>query len=308
MRFSDAARRGTMLALITAVVSGVSVFINSYGVRRVPDPFVFTTAKNIIVAAGLIAGVLVASNWKEFRSLDRAGWMKLASLGAIGGGIPFLMFFYGLSKADAPTAAFMHKTLFIWVAILALPLLGERVGRLQAFALVLLVVGNLALSNRPARWAWGEAEMYTLGATLIWAVEAVIARRYLSTGLSAPVAAAGRMGFGAIVMLGYIIVTGRLGVMTSMEASQWGWVVLTAGFLGAYVTSYYAALKSAPAVLVSSVLVIGSVITAALQAGVNSRAYTGEQVIGFAIIALAIVVAVASGLTGEARRREVAVA
>ena len=247
------ARKGILIALVAAVISGVSVFVNSYGVKRVPDPFVFTTAKNIIVAGGLIAGIVAVQRWQEIRSLDRIGWLKLVSLGAIGGGVPFLMFFYGLSKADAPTAAFMHKTLFIWVAVLAVTLLGERIGRLQAFALALLVVGNLVLSNRPARWSIGEAEMYTLGATLIWAVEAVVARRYLSTGLSAPVAAAGRMGFGAIVMLGYLAFTGRLDVFGSMEASQWGWVALTALFLGAYVISYYTALKAAPAVLVSSV-------------------------------------------------------
>lgn len=138
-------------------------------------------------------------------------------------------------------------------------------GQLRAFALILLVVGNLALGNRPSRWAWGEAEMFTLGATLIWAVEAVLARKFLSGGMSAPVAAAGRMGFGAIVMLGYVAATGRLDTMASMDAAQWGWVVLTAAFLGAYVLSYYSALKAAPAVLVSSVLVVGSVITAGLQ-------------------------------------------
>ncbi len=305
---SDLRRNGIYLALLAALVSGVSVFVNSYGVRRMPDPFVFTTLKNVIVASGLVAGIVVASRWGEFRSLDRTAWMKLVTLGAIGGGVPFLMFFYGLSKADAPTAAFMHKTLFIWVALLAVPLLGERVGRLQAFALVLLVVGNLALSNRPGRWAWGEAEMYTLGATLIWAVEAVLARRFLAGGFSAPVGAAGRMGFGVIVMLGYVAVTGRLDTVGALEASQWGWVLLTAAFLGAYVLSYYSALKAAPAVLVSSVLVVGSVITAALHAGVNSRSYSAEQVAGFAVITLAIGFAVlaARGTRSLSRERSVA--
>lgn len=297
-----------MLALVTALVSGVSVFINSYGVRRVPDPFVFTTAKNVIVAALLIAGIVAVTRWSEFRALDRIGWLKLVSLGAVGGGVPFLMFFYGLSKADAPTAAFMHKTLFIWVAVLAVPLLGERVGRLQAFALALLVIGNLALGNRPARWSLGEAEMFTLGATLIWAVEAVLARRYLANGLSTPVAAAGRMGFGAVVMLSYVAVTGRLGTMAEMDASQWGWVLLTAAFLGAYVLSYYSALKAAPAVMVSSVLVVGSVITAGLHAAVNSRSYTPEQIAGFAVIGLAIVIALAAARGGRNSRREATVA
>ncbi len=308
MGMNDRVRKGTYLALLTAIVSGVSVFINSYGVRRVPDPFVFTTAKNIIVASGLVAAIVLASRWTEVRSMNRTTWLKLATLGAVGGGVPFLMFFYGLSKADAPTAAFMHKTLFIWVALLAVPLLGERAGKLQAFALLLLVVGNLALGNRPARWSWGEAELFTLGATMIWAVEAVLARKFLSGGISAPVGAAGRMGFGAIVMLGYIAVTGRLDTMASMDASQWGWVLLTAAFLGAYVLAYYSALKAAPAILVSTVLVVGSVITAALHAAVNSRNYTPEQIAGFAVIGLAIGIAVLASRTRTSGTKEAAVA
>lgn len=305
---SDLRRNGIYIALLAAIISGVSVFINSYGVRRVPDPFVFTTVKNVIVASGLITGIVVASHWNEIRSLDRAAWMKLATLGAVGGGVPFLMFFYGLSKADAPTAAFMHKTLFIWVALLAVPLLGEKVGKLQASALLLLVIGNLVLGNRPARWALGEAEMYTLGATMIWAVEAVLARRFLSGGISAPVGAAGRMGFGALVMLGYITVTGRLDTVGSLEGSQWGWILLTAAFLGAYVLSYYSALKAMPAVVVSSVLVVGSVITAVLHASVNSRSYEPEQIAGFAVITLAIGFAVLAGRNSLKLKRETSIA
>lgn len=305
---SDLRRNGIYIALLAAIVSGVSVFINSYGVRRVPDPFVFTSLKNIVVASGLIAGIVATSHWQEIKTLDRRGWMKLATLGAVGGGVPFLMFFYGLSKADAPTAAFMHKTLFIWVAVLAVPLLGEKIGKLQAFALALLVIGNLALSNRPARWALGEAELYTLGATMIWAVEAVLARRFLSGGISAPVGAAGRMGFGALVMFGYIAVTGRLDTVGSLEASQWGWILLTAAFLGAYVLSYYSALRSVPAVMVSSVLVVGSVITAALHAAANSRSYDAEQIAGFAVITLAIGFAVLAGRKSWTRSGEASVA
>ena len=37
-------KKGTYLAVATALISGVSVYINSFGVKQVPDPFVFTTA------------------------------------------------------------------------------------------------------------------------------------------------------------------------------------------------------------------------------------------------------------------------
>ena len=49
-------------------------------------------------------------------------------IGVIGGSVPFILFFNGLAMASAPSAAFIHKTLFVWVVLLAVPFLGERLG------------------------------------------------------------------------------------------------------------------------------------------------------------------------------------
>lgn len=284
MTMSKVVRNGAYLALATAVISGVSVYVNSFGVKRVPDPFVFTTAKNAIVAIMLVVLVVAPFYAGELRRLSRGQWARLALIGLVGGSVPFLMFFYGLKHASAPSAAFMHKTLFIWVVLMAVPLLGERLGRLQIVALVTLVVGNLVLVGLPGRWAFGTAELFTLGATLLWAAEAVLARHFLTGGLSAPVAALGRMGFGALIMLGFVVATDRGGTMLSMTASNWGWVLLTSVFLLAYVAGYYSALKRAPATLVASVLVLGSVITSLLHAVFSARTYAPEQIAGFVMV------------------------
>ena len=39
---------GVLVAGITAVISGISVFANSYGVHHVPSPSVYTTGKNLV--------------------------------------------------------------------------------------------------------------------------------------------------------------------------------------------------------------------------------------------------------------------
>jgi drug/metabolite transporter (DMT)-like permease len=284
MTMSKVVKNGAYLALATAVISGVSVYVNSFGVKRVPDPFVFTTAKNAIVAMMLVVLVVAPFYAGELRRLSRGQWARLALIGLIGGSVPFLMFFYGLKHASAPSAAFMHKTLFIWVALLAIPLLGERLGRLQIVALATLVVGNLVLVGLPARWQLGTAELFTLGATMLWAAEAILARRFLTGGLSTPVAALGRMGFGALIMLGFVVATGRGETMVTMTASNWGWVLLTSLFLMAYVVGYYSALKRAPATLVASVLVLGSVITSLLHVVFSARTYAPEQIAGIILI------------------------
>ena len=39
---------GVLVGGITAVISGISVFANSYGVHHVASPSVYTTAKNLV--------------------------------------------------------------------------------------------------------------------------------------------------------------------------------------------------------------------------------------------------------------------
>lgn len=276
-------QKGALLALVTALISGVAVFINSFGVKQVPDPFVFTTTKNLLVALTLGALILLPASWNELKLLTRRQWLSLAVIGMVGGSVPFLLFFYGLKEATAPSAAFIHKTLFIWVAILAYPILKERLGKLQLVALAVLVLGQLVLVGRPSQWALGRAEFFVLLATLLWAVEAIIAKKVMSD-VSARVAALGRMGFGAVIMLAFLASTGRVEALVAMTGVQWMWVAITSVFLLGYVVSYYGALKHAPVTVVASVLVLGSVITSLLHAMFNARTYTPEQVVGFGLI------------------------
>ena len=56
MRSADVGR-GALLALGTALISGVSVFVSKFGTQAVPDPFVYTTARNLYVGL-LLVGLL----------------------------------------------------------------------------------------------------------------------------------------------------------------------------------------------------------------------------------------------------------
>ena len=56
-------RTGLLLALATACISGVAVFVNSYGVKAFGDATTYTTAKNVVAAIVLasIIGAMSAS-------------------------------------------------------------------------------------------------------------------------------------------------------------------------------------------------------------------------------------------------------
>lgn len=278
-----AERTGIALAFGTALISGLAVYLNSFAVKQVPDPAVFTTAKNGVAAVILVSLAIAAGGGAAVRTLDRRGWAGLLALGVVGGSIPFLLFFTGLAQASAPSAAFIHKTLFVWVALLAGPLLGERLGWIQVGALATLLAGQ-AIVAPPRDVAWGTGETLIAAATLLWSVEVIVAKRLLGT-VPAAVGAAGRMGIGLVLLLGYLAVSGRLGDLLALTPAAWGWVLLTGLLLAGYVSTWYAALRRAPATVVTSVLVIGAVVTAALQSAQKGALPEPAVVGGYVLIA-----------------------
>jgi drug/metabolite transporter (DMT)-like permease len=286
-------RRGVLWALATALVSGVSVYVNKFGVAQVQEPFIYTTLKNSLVAVGFLAAVGLLGSRQELRRFKPRQWLGWIGLGLIGGGVPFLLFFQGLSIASAPSAALIHKTLFLWVAVLAVPLLGERLGWWQIAGLGVLAVSVL-LFQAPAAWGWGQGETLMLIATLLWAGETILAKKLLS-GVSARTAALGRMGVGALVMWLFLAASGRAAPALALTSAQWMWVGITSAFLLAYVWTWYSALKAAPATLVTSVLTLGAAVTVILTILLEGGETTGLQVVAMVLMLL--------GAAAFARRR-----
>ena len=278
---------GVTLAALTALISGISVFVNGIAVKQLPDAAVYTTLKNGVAALILIGVAMLVVRRSEIRALDRGAWTRMAVIGVIGGSVPFLLFFSGLAIASAPTAAFIHKTLFIWVVLLAVPFLRERLGWFPIGALGVLLVGQI-LAAPPTGMTWGTGETMILAATLLWAVEVVIARRLLLHAVPSPVVGAARLGIGVIVLVGYLAVTGRLSVVGGLTAAQWGWALGTGALLAAYVGTWLAALRRAPASVVASVLVVGAPITAVLQSIAGGALPGPTALVGQAIITLAV--------------------
>jgi drug/metabolite transporter (DMT)-like permease len=178
--------------------------------------------------------------------------------------VPFVLFFEGLSRATATQAAFIHKTLVVWVAILAVALLKERIGPLHIAAIALVVAGQAwLLTGGVGTVAFGEGEAMILAATVLWAVEVILAKVLLRS-LDTRTLAAARMGLGTVVLIGWLAVSGRLGDLLGLGSDQWVWAIATGLLLTAYVATWYAALARAQAVDVTAALVFGAVVTAVI--------------------------------------------
>ncbi|HET8743660.1 MAG TPA: EamA family transporter [Gaiella sp.] len=297
LRLSERAT-GVALAFATACVSGVAVYVNAKGVARFDDATVYTTAKDAVAGLALLAlaAPLLAT---RPRTVGRAAWpgtgrqrLGVVTIAVIGGSVPFVLFFEGLARASATQAAFIHKTLVLWVAVLAVVLLRERLGRLHVLAIGLLMAGQVLLVPSLGVVTFGAGEAMILGATLLWAVEVILVKR-LVTGLDPRTLAAARMGLGTLLLIAWVAVTGRGSELLGLDAGEWGWAVLTGALLAAYVATWYAALARAQAVDVTAVLVFGAVVTAALSGAFDGVALDGA---GLAVVTLGAGVAAAAAL------------
>ena len=301
---------GVLVAGITALISGLSVFVNSYGVHAVRSPAVYTTAKNLVATLILAGFTLVARQSRRrwpttaaaarFVAVDDGAvsgggrreparwpvlrWLALAYVGIVGGGIAFVLFFDGLADTTATPAAFWRDTLVIWVAVLAIPFLHERLTWWNGTAIGLLVVGEVAVAGGTGHLAASRGEVLVLSASLLWAVEVVVAKILLREVAPATVSLI-RMGVGALALVGYLAASGSLRTLLSLDAAQVAWALLTGLLLSAYVATWMTALARGRALDVTSILVGGALITALLEAAAGT-ASLAPRALGLALIAL----------------------
>ncbi|OGS50847.1 MAG: hypothetical protein A3K65_03120 [Euryarchaeota archaeon RBG_16_68_12] len=283
---------GILLVLLTALISGVSVFVNGYAVQGA-SPDAFVAVRNVAVAAMLVPLALLAGRTARAK-LTRAAWGRLAGIGLVGGAIPFLLFFRGIQMATAvggaATASFGYRTLFLMATVLGVVALKERFSRRVALAAGLLLAGNAILLSLTAP-VWTDGTAYVLAATALWAGEYTLSKRALRD-LPSGTVALGRMGFGGAFLIAYVALSGQLGAVASFGAVQWQWVALSAVLLVGFVTTWYAGLKSVDLSVATSVLVLSFPVTWALTAAVAGTGLTVAAAAGAVTVVLGVALAI----------------
>lgn len=263
---SSKVTKGIYLALCTAVISGVSNFANKIAVDMVKPPIVFTAEKNVFVGLLIIGVLLFSWKWKEVKKLTKRELVYLSLIGIIGGSLPFYLFFTGLSMIPAINGAIIHKTLFIWVAILAIPFLKEKISRLQIIGVSMLFFANFLIGGF-IKFQFSMGELFVLSATILWAVENILAKKILPR-VNPDIVVAARMGFGSLILISAAAVIAPSALVRGFQLSQvqWFWMGITVALLLGYVMTWYRALRFAPATTVASVLVSATLITNILSA------------------------------------------
>ena len=307
---------GVVVAGVTALVSGVSVFVNSYGVHSFASPALYTTAKNVVAALFLALAMTVGQSTRRrnrspltsnFVTPDPSGsrnhgaayWLGLAYVGVIGGGLAFVLFFDGLAVSTPASAAFWRDTMVLWVAALAVPILREKVRWWNVVAIALLVVGEIIVAGGVGHLAFTRGEVDVLASSVLWAVEVVIAKRLLRAMAPATLALV-RMGVGALALASYLGVTGAFSNLLALDTHQVLWALLTGLLLSGYVATWMTALARARALDVTSVLVASALVTWLLQL-VAGTVTPVTSSIGLVLIAVGAGLVIWAGVTKTSR-------
>lgn len=265
----------TILALIAAIISGTNNFLTKIAVTNVKPPLLFTTIKNALVAIFIVGIILLFKRWPEIRSLKKNQIFKLFAIGVLGGSIPFALYFTGLTQTTALNASLIHKTLFLWVALLAVPLLKERLHYFQWLGISAIFAANLFVGGFTG-FSFNPGELMIVGATILWAIENIIAKKVLND-LSGLTVAAARMVIGSLVLVIVLLWQGHVAPIAELTLAQFGWTALTSALLLGYVLTWYTALKYAPATYVATLLVPATLVTNILSTVFITRAFPSAQ-------------------------------
>jgi len=263
--------KGTLLAFMTAAISGVSIIANKFFVVGI-DPTVFTSVRALIIGLAFLF-IIAYTNRFDSRRIQTvfrlADWKALLAIAVIGGAVAFLLFFTGLKMTTGGRAAFIHKTLPIYVAVLSYWFLKEKIPMKQTYALIIMLLGTVlifgATIEPSALWSnptLGDA--LVLGATILWAVENTIARKTMLRGDTNWIVSFSRMFIGALILFGAAGVMGKLGLLLTLTPIQIANMFISTGFLFGYVLTWYWAIKLINVSKASTILLLAPVVSTVL--------------------------------------------
>ncbi len=227
------------------------------------NPYLFTGLKNSLVAIILVSVLIIGHKWSDLRKLSLQSWSKLLLIGIIGGGIPFLLFFKGLTLTSAVQGSFIHKNMFLIVAMIAPFILKEKLNRSIFVGTILLLLGNVLLLNKAFPFQFNLGNLLIIMATTLWALENIVSKQLLSK-IEPQIVAASRMVFGSIFISLYLVLSGQWSMVSDFNNNSWIWIGITSLFLFGYVFTWYHGLQKIPVTIATSVLALGSPITTVL--------------------------------------------
>jgi drug/metabolite transporter (DMT)-like permease len=162
-----------------------------------------------LVEIRLLLGALILMPflWRHPASFTRASIGRLAVIGAINSGIPFVLFAWGAERAPAGIGAITNAMTVMFAALVAFLLHREPIGRWRLLGLVIGFLGVLVLaSDRASGEGVLPAAIAGTLAAACYGVGVNLVRRYLA-GVPASAIAAATLLSASVLLLPFAIGT-----------------------------------------------------------------------------------------------------
>ncbi len=277
---------GTIFAIITAIISGIAIPANKFFIVKI-DPLVFTSIRSIIIGAIFL---LISLSRKEFSKKKlKFNWKYLLAIAIIGGAFAFYLYFSGLKLTTAGRAAFLHKTLPLYVALLAFVFLKEKITKPLLLSIILMFGGTIILylgQIKPGEmWqnpSFGDVLVIT--ATFLWAVENIIARKVMREGESNFIVSFSRMFFGGLILFGILLLSNKFNELSNLTTEQLKNITISTVILFGYVFFWYKSVKLINVSKASLFLLLSPVISLLIGIFAFGEPYNNLQLIGSSLI------------------------
>jgi len=263
-------RLGYAFAVLAAIISGVSIYVNSFGVKQFHDATLYTLLKNGVVGVALLIPLVVLpARRAEYLKLNRRQSAWLVALAVTGGSVPYVLFFSGLLLTNAITASVINHMQFAIVALIAVVFLRERISAAMWAGLIVLLVGA-TLGTNLGKVHWDMGAYLVAASTVLFAIDFVIAKHLLKD-LSTLSVMTAKMSLGSLLLLGYAAYSGSLAKVPHLTFVQWRISLLVGLILLAFTVSTFIAIRH---ISVTAVIAIGQaspIVTALLGLAVTGK-------------------------------------
>ncbi len=282
------------------VISGVSIYVNSLGVRMFSDSTLYTALKNAVVGVALILPLAFSRPARQaYRRLRRAEWTLLLLVSLIGGSVPYALYFRGLQLGTPVTASLIDHTQFLFVALFAALFLKERFRITVWAALVVLLVGlTLGISVRAVRLDPGVPLLWT--ATVLFAADFVV-MKHLLRSVDALTVMTFKMTLGSVLLFAFVAATGHAAMVPALSARQLAFVGVTGLILLAFTISSILGLRHASATAVTAIPAGSPIVTTALVVIAQHTEIPAWRLFGLLLALLAVLVIFLLGRYQERR-------
>jgi drug/metabolite transporter (DMT)-like permease len=276
--------KGTIFAIIAAIISGFSIPLNKIFVVNL-DTTVFTAVRALIIG---IIFFIISFLRREFNN-KKINWRYLTLIAIIGGSFAFLLFFTGLKLTTAGRGAFLQKTMPLYIVIFAFLFLKEKIPKKHLYSLLLMLAGTVIIyySDIIPTQLWSNpslGDLLIIGATILWALENIIARKAMIKGENNFIVSFARMFFGGIILFAFVLLFGNYNALLSLGVQQTINIIISTIILFGYVFFWYWSIKLLNVSKASAFLLLSPVISLLFGAIVLNEPASITQLIGSALI------------------------